>query len=181
MKRTIAIIFIALSALILASGADAQDRKAERQARRELRRELRRQERAVKDSLMAVIRANSSDSVNVGFGYTRKRDLTSSVSRLRTTPGSVETYSNIADYIQGRVPGVMVRKEGDSYRYIVRGIGTNSDATDPLLMFDGVEVDNFNSILPSQVESVEVIKDGSASIYGMRGANGVIMITTKSN
>lgn len=177
MKRTITIIFVALSVLFLATDVHAQDRKAERQARKELRK----QERAIKDSLNAVMRANSSDSVNVGFGYTRKRDLTSSVSRLRTSPRSVETYSNIADYIQGRVPGVMVRREGDSCRYIIRGVGTNSDATDPLLMVDGVEVANFDSILPSQVESVEVIKDGSASIYGMRGANGVIMITTKNN
>ena len=173
MKRTITIIFVALSVLFLASDVHAQDRKAERQARKELRK----QERAIKDSLMSVMSA--SDSVNLGYGYTRKRELNTSVSRMKPKNGNVEAYSNIADYIQGRVPGVMVRKEGDSYRYIIRGVGTNSDATDPLLMVDGVEVENFDSILPSQVESVEVIKDASASIYGMRGANGVIMITTK--
>lgn len=177
MKRTITIIFVVLSVLFLATDVNAQNRKAERQARKELRR----QERAIKDSLMAVMRATGSDSVNVGYGYTRKREMSASVSRLRPTSANAETYSNIADYIQGRVPGVMVRREGESCRYIIRGVGTNSDATDPLLMVDGVEVDNFNNILPSQVESVEVIKDGSASIYGMRGANGVIMITTKNN
>ena len=93
----------------------------------------------------------------------------------------METYSTVADYIQGRVPGVMVQRSGQSVRYIIRGIGTNSDATDPLLLIDGVEVDNFDSITPSQVESIEVIKDGSSAIYGIRGANGVIMITTKKN
>ena len=46
-------------------------------------------------------------------------------------------------------------------------------------MIDGVEVDNFDSVIPSQVESVEVIKDGSASIYGIRGGGGVIMLTLK--
>ena len=73
----------------------------------------------------------------------------------------------------------MVRKEGESVRYVIRGISTNSDYSDPLLIVDGVEVDNFDSIIPEHVESVEVIKDGSASIYGMRGGNGVIIITTK--
>ncbi len=177
MKRIITIILVAAMTLPLAAGADAQDRKAERKARKELRR----QERAIKDSLMTVMRMAEGDSVNVGYGYTNKSELNSSVSRLKTTKGKIETYSNIADYIQGRVPGVMVQRNGESCRYIIRGISTNSDATDPLLMVDGVEVDNFDNILPSQVESVEVIKDGSASIYGIRGANGVIMITTRRN
>jgi TonB-dependent SusC/RagA subfamily outer membrane receptor len=73
----------------------------------------------------------------------------------------------------------MVYRDGESARYVIRGISTNTDATDPLLMIDGVEVPNFDSVLPSQVESVEVIKDGSASIYGNRAGGGVIMITLK--
>ena len=173
MKQIVAIILAAIMVIPLAFDINAQDKKAERKARKELRK----QERVIKDSLMAA----AGDSVNVGYGYTRKRELNTSVSRLKPASSKVETYSNIADYIQSRVPGVMVRREGDSCRYIIRGVGTNSDATDPLLMIDGVEVDNFDSILPHQVESVEVIKDGSASIFGMRGANGVIMITTKKD
>ena len=172
MKRTIAIIFVVLSAFILASGADAQDRKAERRARKELRK----QERVIKDSLMAT----AGDSVNVGYGRVKRSRLNSSVSRLEGST-NVKSYTNIADYIQGRVPGVIVQKIGESYKYIVRGINSINGPTDPLLMIYGLEVDNFDSIVPSQVESVEVIKDGSASIYGMRGACGVIMITTKKN
>ncbi len=177
MKRTLAIILIAIISLSAVSSVNAQDRKAERKARKELRR----QERAIKDSLMTVMSQPSSDSVNVGYGYTKKHELNSSVSKLKTTKGNIESYSNIADYIQGRVPGVMVQKSGQSVKYIIRGIGTNSDATDPLLMIDGVEVNSFDSLDPVNVESIEVIKDGTASIYGIRGANGVIMITTKKN
>lgn len=165
---TILSLFISTSDFV-----HAQDKKAERKARKELRR----QEKALKDSLMMEMRG--SDSVNVGYGYVNKKNLNSSVSRLKTPRKNTMTYSNIADYISGQVPGVMVQRSGNSVRYIIRGIGTNSDATDPLLMVDGVEVDNFDSIIPENVESIEVIKDGSASIYGVRGANGVIMITTK--
>lgn len=170
------IVFIAVALSMFLAFADssaAQDKKAERKARRELRR----QEKAIKDSLMMLM--EGSDSVNVGYGYQKKNKMNSSVSRINGPKKTPVSYTTIADYIQGKVAGVMVQKSGDNVRYVIRGIGTNSDHTDPLLMIDGVEVDSFNSILPEQVESVEVIKDGSASIYGMRGANGVIMITTK--
>ena len=63
-------------------------------------------------------------------------------------------------------------------KIIIRGIGTNSSATDPLILVDGVEVTDLSSIDPMNVKSVDVIKDGSAAIYGMQGANGVIIIKT---
>lgn len=169
------VVFVAIVSLLFAytDSVSAQSRKEARKARKELRR----QERALKDSLLMEM--HGADSVNVGYGYVNKKNLNSSVSRLKTPRKNTMTYSNIADYISGQVPGVMVQRSGNSVRYIIRGIGTNSDATDPLLMVDGVEVDNFDNIIPEHVESVEVIKDGSASIYGMRGGNGVIIITTK--
>lgn len=173
MKKIIAFFAIASLFFSCADFASAQSRKEERKARKEQRR----QEKALKDSLMMQMKG--TDSINVGYGYVKKRGLSSSVTRLEMKKKSSASYNDIADYIQGRVPGVMVQKNGESVRYIIRGIGTNSDATDPLLMVDGVEVDSFNSVLPEHVESIEVIKDASASIYGMRGANGVIMITTK--
>lgn len=177
MRRILTVVIAAVMIFAVSAPADAQDKKAERQARKELRK----REREIKDSLMTVMRMTESDSVNVGYGYTKKNDLNSSVSRVKTGKNDISSYSNIADYIQGRVPGVMVKREGESVRYIIRGISTNTDATDPLLMIDGIEVDNFDSVLPSQVESVEVIKDGSASIYGIRGGGGVIMITLKKD
>ena len=63
-------------------------------------------------------------------------------------------------------------------RIIIRGIGTNSNNTDPLILVDGVEVTDLSGINPADVQSVDVIKDGSSAIYGMQGANGVIIIKT---
>ena len=79
------------------------------------------------------------------------------------------------EYLRGRVPGVMVTSDK---RIIIRGIGTNSDNTDPLILVDGVEMTDLSGINPSDVESVDVIKDGTSAIYGMQGANGVIIIRT---
>lgn len=174
MKRIFTIIIASIMVLAVSVPVDAQDKKAERQARKEQRRK----ERAIKDSLMNVMRMAEKDSVNVGYGYTKREDLNSAVTRKKTHR-AIDSFNDIADYIQGTVPGVIVQKSGGTVRYIVRGVSTNSDFTDPLLMIDGVEVDNFDSVIPSQVESVEVIKDGSASIYGIRGGGGVIMLTLK--
>ena len=175
MKRIITIIIASVMVLAVSAPVDAQDKKAERQARKELRKK----ERAIKDSLMTVMRMAENESINVGYGYTKKDELNSAVARKKVSKNDISSYSSIADYIQGRVPGVMVHRDGESARYVIRGISTNSDATDPLLLIDGIEVPNFDSVLPSQVESVEVIKDGSASIYGNRAGGGVIMITLK--
>lgn len=174
MKRILTIIFASIMVLAVSAPVEAQDKKAERQARKVEKK----REREIKDSLMNVMRMAEKDSVNVGYGYTKKEDLNSAVTRKKTHR-TIDSFNDIADYIQGTVPGVIVQKNGGTTRYIIRGISTNSDATDPLLMIDGVEVDNFDSVIPSQVESVEVIKDGSASIYGIRGGGGVIMLTLK--
>jgi TonB-dependent Receptor Plug Domain. len=79
------------------------------------------------------------------------------------------------DYLRGRVPGVQVTADN---RIIIRGIGTNSGNTDPLILVDGVEVTDLSTIDPAYVKSVDVIKDGSSAIYGMQGGNGVIIIKT---
>lgn len=174
MKRILTIIFASMMVLAVSAPVEAQDKKAERQARKVEKK----REREIKDSLMNVMRMAEKDSVNVGYGYTKKEDLNSAVTRKKTHR-TIDSFNDIADYIQGTVPGVIVQKSGGTVRYIIRGVSTNSDFTDPLLMIDGVEVDNFDSVIPSQVESVEVIKDGSASIYGIRGGGGVIMLTLK--
>ena len=118
---------------------------------------------------------SSGDSVNIGYGTQDKDHVTTSVSNLKVKKTDAQTYSNMYDYLRGRVPGVMV---GSDNRIIIRGIGTNSDATDPLILVDGVETTDLSSINPADVQSVDVIKDGSSAIYGMRGSNGVIIINT---
>lgn len=94
---------------------------------------------------------------------------------------SAQKYSDIFEYIRGKVPGVQVGQAGpgEMPRIIIRGIGTNSEHTQPLFIVDGVQTDNIATIDPDNVYQIDVIKDGTASIYGMQGANGVIMVTTK--
>ena len=115
------------------------------------------------------------DSVDVGYGTQDRDKLTTSVSNLKVKKTDAQTYSSIYDYLRGRVPGVMVTSDN---RIIIRGIGTNSGNTDPLILVDGVETTDLSGINPSDVESVDVIKDGSSAIYGMQGANGVVIIKT---
>jgi TonB-dependent SusC/RagA subfamily outer membrane receptor len=118
------------------------------------------------------------DQVDVGYGTQSKRNMTTAVSNVKVKKTESQTYSDMYAYLRGRVPGVMVTSDN---RIIIRGIGTNSDATDPLILVDGVQVTDLSSINPSDVKSVDVIKDGSSAIYGMQGANGVIIIKTIGN
>ena len=118
---------------------------------------------------------NDDEKVDVGYGVQDKDHVTTAVSNLKVKKHESQTYSNMYDYLRGRVPGVQVTSDN---RIIIRGIGTNSDATDPLILVDGVEVTDLSSLDPMFVKSVDVIKDGSSAIYGMQGANGVIIIKT---
>ena len=116
------------------------------------------------------------DTVDIGYGLQDRDQVSTSVSNVKVKRNEAQTYSNMYDYLRGRVPGVQVTSDN---RIIIRGLGTNSDYSDPLILVDGVEVTDLSSIDPAFVESVDVIKDGSSAIYGMQGANGVIIIKTK--
>ena len=111
--------------------------------------------------------------VNIGYGTQSRDKVTTSVSSVDVKKNEIQTYSTIYDYLRGRVPGVMVTADN---RIIIRGVGTNSDNTDPLILVNGVQVTDISGIRPADVQSVDVIKDGSSAIYGMQGANGVILI-----
>ncbi len=115
----------------------------------------------------------NEDVVNIGYGTQSRDKVTTSVSSVEVKKNEIQTYSTIYDYLRGRVPGVMVTTDN---RIIIRGVGTNSGNTDPLILVNGVQVTDISSINPSDVQSVDVIKDGSSAIYGMQGANGVILI-----
>ena len=119
--------------------------------------------------------ARDGDRVEVGYGTQEKDKLTAAVSNVKVRKTEAQTYSNMYDYLRGRVPGVQVTPDN---RIIIRGIGTNSDNFDPLILVDGVQVTDLSNLDPTFVKSVDVIKDGSTAIYGMQGANGVIIITT---
>jgi len=91
-------------------------------------------------------------------------------------------YNDIFEMIRGRVPGVTVGQAsaGQMPSIIIRGVGTNSGMTQPLFIVDGVQTENIASINPDDVAEIDIIKDGTSAIYGMQGANGVIIITTKT-
>ena len=118
---------------------------------------------------------SDDDSVNVGYGQQSRDKVTNSVSNLKVRKHDAQTYTDMYEYLRGRVPGLQVTSDK---RIIIRGIGTNSDSFDPLILVDGVETTDRSSINPSDVQSVDVIKDGTSAIYGMQGANGVIIIKT---
>ena len=91
-------------------------------------------------------------------------------------------YNNVFELLRTE-PGVYVAPGGGNGvmpKIYIRGVSTNSENTQPLFVVDGIITDNVTYLLPEDIYSVEVIKDGTASIYGMQGQNGVILFRTKS-
>ncbi|MBO5709471.1 MAG: TonB-dependent receptor plug domain-containing protein [Bacteroidales bacterium] len=174
--KNLVFLFIAL-AMMVSYPANSQDKSEARRARREQRREERRLERALMDSLRLA--AFEQDSVNVGYGYVKRKNLVNSVSKVPMENDQNMSYNDIGEYLMGRVPGLTVIKTGTTYKYIIRGLSSINSQTDPLFIVDGVEVMDISYLNPRDVKSVEVLKDSSASIYGTRGACGVILITTR--
>ena len=118
------------------------------------------------------------EPVNVGYGEVAKGDLTYSVGHVRNK--ETEVYNDIYDYFLAKVPGVRVEKNGNRGASIyIRGINSINSDNQPMFVVDGVTVDDISNINPYEVKSVDVLKDGSAAIYGVRGANGVIIINLK--
>ena len=174
MNRFLVFLFTA-ALLALPFTGDAQDKKAERRARREQRRI----EAAVRDSLRRA--AAENELVDLGYGKVRRKDVTSSVSKVSVDEKTVTSYSDMGTYLMGRVPGLTVTKTGNGYRYSIRSSDTIYGNTEPLFVVDGVTVDDISYLNPSDVDHVEVLKDAaSASIYGTQGGNRVILITTKT-
>ena len=96
-------------------------------------------------------------------------------------PKDKTQYNSVFDLLRGE-PGIIVSPAGpgEMPRIVVRGIGTNSDQTQPLFVVDGIIRSNVTYLRPEDIYSVEVLKDGTTSIYGMEGQNGVILFRTKS-
>lgn len=114
--------------------------------------------------------------VEVGYGTVRKSDLTQSVSHVKVKENEMQTYRDIYDYLEGRVAGVEVTNDK---RIIVRGVNTVNGNTDPLILVDGQEWQDISSLNPNDIKSIDVLKGSATAIYGVRGSNGVILITTK--
>ncbi len=97
-------------------------------------------------------------------------------------PKDKTQYNSVFDLLRAE-PGVIVSPgggNGDMPKILIRGVSTNSDQTQPLFVVDGIITDNVTYLRPEDIYSVEVLKDGTAGIYGVQGQNGVIMFRTKS-
>ncbi|WP_295119768.1 TonB-dependent receptor [uncultured Chitinophaga sp.] len=132
-----------------------------------------------------AVNSGLDEIVVVGYGTQKKSDLTGAVASISGDAIANRKTTQISQALQGAVPGVMVTRNsnapGATANIRVRGITTMSDqAAAPLIILDGVPIDDINSVNPNDVESMSILKDAaSASIYGSRAASGVVVITTK--
>ena len=114
----------------------------------------------------------------VGYGHVRDRDKLSAVMALNNSDMDFSNYQDIFEAIKGRFPGIQVM----GYEIVIRGQNSLYGSSAALLILDGMEVDGSTlaSIPTTDIASINVIKDGGAAIYGSRGANGVVIVETKS-
>ncbi|MCP1385690.1 SusC/RagA family TonB-linked outer membrane protein [Runella salmonicolor] len=125
--------------------------------------------------------------VVVGYGSQRKQDITSAVSVINMKDIGEQPANNMNQLLQGRAAGVVVKQKsgtpGGIFEVRVRGIGSLGAGSDPLYVIDGFAVGTSvgQNLNPNDIESITVLKDAaSTAIYGARGSNGVVLITTKS-
>jgi TonB-linked SusC/RagA family outer membrane protein len=139
------------------------------------------------NSNLTVTLAEDTQALNevvvIGYGTARKSDLTGAVASVSGAQLSQVATSNPVQALQGRAAGVEVTSNsgqpGAGTRIRVRGVGTINNS-DPLYVVDGIQTGDIGFLLPTDIESTEILKDASATaIYGSRGANGVVLITTK--
>jgi len=137
-------------------------------------------------SINLIPTAKSLDEVVVvGYGSMRKRDLTGAITSVSADAIEARTPVNAFDALQGQAAGVQVTNSGGSPGAApdirVRGTSTFGEGYKPLYVVDGLIQENIDDLNPSDIKSMEVLKDAaSAAIYGSRSGNGVILITTKS-
>ena len=126
--------------------------------------------------------------VIVAFGKQKKETVTGAVSMVQTKELIQSPQANVSNMLAGRLPGLLaVQRSGepgeDFSTLRIRGVGTfasGEGTQEPLVMVDGIETANYNNIDPNEIESLSILKDASSTaVYGVRGANGVILITTK--
>ena len=121
--------------------------------------------------------------VAIGYGTLQRREITNSISSVKSEDFVKGSIKSVGELVQGKVAGLLVTTTSGSPtaspEIILRGVGTLKSGVSPLVIIDGIP-GSMNQVAPEDIESVDVLKDGSAAaIYGTRGSNGVILITTK--
>lgn len=143
---------------------------------------------AGKSNIAVVLKEDNTtlnDVVVIGYGTAKRSDISGSVASVDAAAMMKKVPINLADGLKGAAPGVIVTQQDgapDALAQVrIRGVGTVNGDGNPLYVVDGVQVGtNANFLNPQDIQSIEILKDASATaIYGSRGANGVVMITTK--
>ncbi len=140
-------------------------------------------DRTVIDIVMYPDAQVIDEIVVIGYGIQKKRVATGSISKLSAESIEGIQVQNVQSALEGQVSGLIVNKSsgqpGSGNSLLIRGVSTNGDNS-PLYVVDGLQVSGIDNINPDDIESIDVLKDAaSAAIYGARGANGVVIITTK--
>jgi TonB-dependent starch-binding outer membrane protein SusC len=139
--------------------------------------------RAINVSLASAV-SNLDEVIVVGYGTQKKRDVTGSISSVSAKDIQERNPTTLFDALQGKAAGVLITSDnGDPAgqgTIQIRGASTINSGNGPLYVIDGIISENGNFLNPSDIESIDILKDvASTAIYGARGANGVILITTK--
>jgi TonB-linked SusC/RagA family outer membrane protein len=145
-------------------------------------------EKPASESPFNIVLKEDVQSINevvvVGYGKQKKATVTGAISTLKGEELTEVPTSNLSTAVTGKLPGVVTiqtsgRPGSDAANIYIRGLSTWVDSS-PLIIVDGIERTSFSQIDPNEVESISVLKDASSTaVYGVRGANGVIIITTK--
>ncbi|WP_194766337.1 SusC/RagA family TonB-linked outer membrane protein [Tamlana sp. I1] len=133
--------------------------------------------------ILAEEMASLGEVVVVGYGTQKKKEVTGAVSVVNTKDIEKLNPTRIEQALQGQVPGVNITSSsgspGSALNINIRGVSTNGN-NNPLILVDGNPIEDLSVINPNDIKSINILKDATAGIYGVRAANGVILIVTKS-
>src|ERR1035437_6520171 len=137
-----------------------------------------------KTSDSTAIKSYADEVANIGYSYQKKGEVTSSITSVKFNEFNKGNINNPFELIQGKVAGLDISKPGGdpngSFYLRLRGLNTINANTQPLVVIDGIIDASIDNVDPNDIESINVLKDGSsAAIFGTRSSNGVILITTK--
>ena len=124
---------------------------------------------------LVFIDTRKNREIAVGYGYVDEKDLTYAVSNLQQENNEFCHYPDVYELIRGRFAGVVVENK----QVIIRGRNSINSPTEALYVVDGATVNSIDWISPCDISSINILKDASASVYGSRGGNGVVIIETK--
>jgi len=122
----------------------------------------------------------SNREIATGMGYIKEDQLTYALTNLASENNDFCNYSNVLTLIQGKFSGVEVKDNGEgSMGVFVRGTKSIEGSNEAIYIVDGMEVDDVSFVVPCDMRSINILKDGAAAMYGSRGAHGVVVIETK--